>query len=111
MKFLKNNDTVARLTFSVNSGGGIVLTVTSKATKLLSPSSDKAVAVSVTPVPSVAFSGAMTVIRITVVSFSATKTLSGITLKLKEVTVSLNEDASLSVAVTSIVKLRLAPRL
>ena len=57
---------VVRLTFSVSSGGGIVLTVTSKATKSLSPSSDEAVAVSVIPVPSVAFSGAMTVMTIAV---------------------------------------------
>ena len=79
-----------------------MLTVTSTPTKSLSPLSDEAVAVSVTPVPSVAFLGAMTVIRIAVVSFLATNTLFGLALKLKEVTVS---------EVTLIVKLRLAPRL
>ena len=79
-----------------------MLTVTSTLTKSLSPSSDEAVAVSVIPMPSVAFLGATTMIRITVVSFSPTNTLSGFALKLKEVTVS---------EVTSIVKLRLTPRL
>ena len=79
-----------------------MLTVTSTLTKSLSPSSDEVVAVSVIPVPSVALLGATTMIRIIVVSFSATNTLSGVALKLKEATVS---------EVTSIVKLRLAPRL
>ena len=79
-----------------------MLTVTSTLTKSLSPSSDEVVAVSVIPVPSVALLGATTMIRIIVVSFSATNTHSEVALKLKEVTVS---------EVTSIVKLRLAPRL
>ena len=79
-----------------------MLTVTSTLTKSLSPSSDEVVAVSVIPVPSVALLGATTMIRIIVVSFSATNTHSGVALKLKEVTVS---------EVTSIVKLQLTPRL